>query len=149
MTITSSAVMDPVGCPIIQSGFIWAWKRGLTGEGDGGALFPKAIHGAGNLLLEETCSCDLRGNFLRHAWEPSREDEDEDIMDVAESVCVHGGMDIGKGCNVSTAPKTEGPSIPSMLESLTIGHPLAKTLGSAGAKEMRNRSVSSRYCSTD
>jgi len=149
MTITSSAVMDPVGCPIIQSGFIWAWKRGLTGEGDDGAVPPEAIRGAGDLLLEETCLCDLRGDFLRHARAPSREDEDEVVMDVAECVRVHGGMDIGKGCNIGTAPETEGPSIPSVLESLTSGRPLAKTLGSAGSKEARNGSVSSRHCSTD
>ena len=149
MTITSSAVMDPVGCPIIQSGFIWAWKRGLTGEGNDGVLPPDTICWAGNLLLEETCPCDLWGNFLRRAQALSREDKDEDIMDVAECVCVHGGMDIGKGCNIRKAPETERPSIPSMLESLTAGHPLAKTLCLAGVKEMRNRSMSSRHCSTD
>ena len=70
MTIISSAVVDPVGCAIIQISFIWVWKRGPTGEDDDGALPPKAICRTGNLFHEKACSWDLWGNFLRCALAP-------------------------------------------------------------------------------
>ena len=136
MTITSSAVADPAGRAVMWSGFIWARKRGLAGEGDG-ALAPEA---SGDRLPGETCFGDLRGDFLRRARVPLGEDGDEDGMDTVECLRVRVGMDIGKGRNVGTALEMEEPSVPSS----TAGCVFTKTLGPAGAEATRKGSASSR-----